>query len=199
MGVQILTGPATEPVSLNEAKLHLRVDITEDDALITRLIVGAREWAEKYTRRSLITQDLRLSLDSFPIDGGAIEIPRGPVQSSPVLVVAFTNVNGISENLEGCQLDNSSLDELHRLLPPVGESWPSTRDQVNAVLIDYRAGYGDAEDVPADIRTAILLHVGWHYENREAKPFGAASGGSFEVHRQALEQKLADYRLFTFV
>lgn len=198
MGVQVVTGPAVEPVSLAEAKLHLRVDITEDDTLITRLIVGAREWAEKYTRRSLVSQDLRLSLDAFPSDDGAIDLPRGPVQSSPVVTVSYTDVNGVSQSLEGCQLDNSSLDELHRLFPPIGDSWPSTRAQVGAVTIDYRAGYGNAAAVPADIRAAILLHVGWHYENREAKPFGAAAGGSFEVHRQALEQKLADFRLFTF-
>lgn len=49
MPLQLLTPPTAEPVSLVEAKLHLRVDFNDDDALITSLITAARQAAETIT------------------------------------------------------------------------------------------------------------------------------------------------------
>ncbi|MBW8067975.1 MAG: hypothetical protein GJU73_11120, partial [Ferrovum sp.] len=66
MPLQLISGPGVEPVSLLEAKAHLRVDIPDDDALITALIVAARMHAETVTRRALIAQSWKLVLDSFP-------------------------------------------------------------------------------------------------------------------------------------
>jgi uncharacterized phiE125 gp8 family phage protein len=66
MGLRQTTPPAVEPVSLAEAKLHLRVDITDDDALITGLIQGARYAAENMCRRVMVTQSWGLTLDGFP-------------------------------------------------------------------------------------------------------------------------------------
>src|SRR5690242_9322203 len=73
------SAPATEPVSLSEAKLFLRVDGTEEDAQITDCIEAARDSAEQYLRRSLITQNWSLWLDSQV--GGHIWLPMGPVQN----------------------------------------------------------------------------------------------------------------------
>jgi len=66
MSLTIVTPPAEEPVTLTEAKNHLRVDLSDDDSLISALIVAAREHAEAITRRAFITQTLKLSLDAFP-------------------------------------------------------------------------------------------------------------------------------------
>ncbi|HND40602.1 MAG TPA: head-tail connector protein, partial [Accumulibacter sp.] len=87
--------PASEPISLSEAKAHLRVDISDDDALITALITAARQFAETECTRALITQQWQLVLDAFPgpsllgvpygvpysIPGHAILLDRPPVQS----------------------------------------------------------------------------------------------------------------------
>jgi len=55
-----------------------------------------------------------------------------------------------------------------------GVGWPDTVVAVNAVRVNYTAGYGeDAEDVPQAIRQWILLRVGHWYENREASIVGA--------------------------
>lgn len=45
---------AVEPVTLDEAKKHLRVEFNDDDALIEGLIVAARQWAEDFLNRSLV-------------------------------------------------------------------------------------------------------------------------------------------------
>ena len=65
-GLTLVTAPASEPVSLTEAKAHLRLDSADDDSLITALIRSARETAEAHMRRALVSQTWRLSLDRFP-------------------------------------------------------------------------------------------------------------------------------------
>lgn len=181
MRVRVLTPPAAEPVSITEAKLHLRVDGTDEDALITALIVAARAAAEHETGRSLVTQTLRLTLDAFPADGG-IELLRGPVQS--ITQVQYVDAAGSTQTLSGSlyALDNASEYSSHYLLPAYGSTWPATREQANAVWVDYVAGYGNAAAVPQAIKQWILLAVGDMYANRErsaekpAVPHGFVAG-----------------------
>ena len=66
MGLRQTTPPAVEPLSLIEAKAHLRLDIPDDDALILGLISAARYAAENLCRRVMVTQSWELTLDGFP-------------------------------------------------------------------------------------------------------------------------------------
>jgi hypothetical protein len=68
--VNVKSAPPAEPVTRAEAKLHLKVDATADDALIDGLIVAAREWTENYCRRSWVQRTLELRLDCFPARSG---------------------------------------------------------------------------------------------------------------------------------
>lgn len=91
----LVSAPATEPVALSDAKTFLRVDGSEDDALITSLIATARRACEEYTKRAFITQTWKLALDRFPCDEDwdeleymlglsaqrPIQLPRQPIQS----------------------------------------------------------------------------------------------------------------------
>jgi uncharacterized phiE125 gp8 family phage protein len=74
MGLKVITAPTVEPVTLTEAKLHQRVDLSADDDLITMWITSIREHAEHLTERTLAPATYLLYLDAFPCDG--IEIPR---------------------------------------------------------------------------------------------------------------------------
>ena len=65
-GLTLVTAPASEPVSLAEAKAHLRIEAADDDSLIGALITAARQSAEAHMRRALMSQTWRLSLDRFP-------------------------------------------------------------------------------------------------------------------------------------
>lgn len=203
MQVEVVTAPASEPVTLQEAKDHLRVEVTTDDALIGRLITDAREWAERYTRRGLITQTWRLWLDEFPDGDDADEystvmLPGGKVQS--VSSVKYTDTAGAIQTLDpaGYTLSSRGPDAIARLRPSYGNTWPATRDQADAVQVEYVVGYGAAAAVPSQIKQAVLLHVGWHYEHREPNTFGAIPAGAFDQVRAALELKLVDLRQFTF-
>lgn len=150
-GLTRLAAPAYEPLTLAEAKLYLRVDHPEDDRDILRLITSARETAEEYLRRSLVTQDWRLERE----DGLSerTRLPRGPVQS--ILSVEVLNADGsVQQTLSpGLYRLAASRREL------VADTCLAARTR-----IAYRAGYGNAESVPAVIRQGILAHVGALYE-----------------------------------
>jgi uncharacterized phiE125 gp8 family phage protein len=71
------TAPSVEPISTAEAKLHCRVDATDEDTLIAALIVAAREYAEKYTGRALITRTVTIL---EPVTSDPVELPLPPLQ-----------------------------------------------------------------------------------------------------------------------
>src|SRR5262245_32806492 len=89
--VNVITPPATEPVTRTEAKAHLRVDFTTDDTYIDDLIATARHEAEKWARRALITQTLELRMPYWP-NAYSLALPRSPVQS--ITSITYTDDQG---------------------------------------------------------------------------------------------------------
>lgn len=157
--------PTAEPILLDEAKAHCRVDITDDDALITALIIAAREYVEEQTARQLITATWVRHLDCFP--AGVIELPRPPLIS--VGAITYIDPNGVIQTLDPSQYTVDIWTEPGRLLPAFGLSWPSHRRGPSSVAIPYQAGYGAAGTaVPRSLRQAMLLLIGGWYENRES-------------------------------
>lgn len=75
-GLSLYSPPVQEPVTLAEAKTHLRVTYTDDDALIAELITAARQWFEEQTYRALVTQTWDLKLDELPRGDDPIRVPR---------------------------------------------------------------------------------------------------------------------------
>lgn len=203
MKLELVTAPAAEPVTLTEAKLHCRVDGNDEDTAISLLISDARTWAERFTRRALMPQTWRGWLDRFPDGTGALkysmEIPLAPVTA--IASIKYTDVAGVLTTITGTdyQLDAKAQGKFPRVLPAYGISWPYAREDVNAVVVEFTAGYADAAAVPAPIKQAMLLHLGWHYEHREMEPFGMGGDGVWGQMERALERKLADWRIFTFV
>ena len=160
------TPPASEPVSLAEAKLHLKIEAldTAEDSLIQRLIVVARRRAEVSTGRALVTQTWTLALDGFP--GGVIDVPRPPLSS--VASITYIDPEGATQILAADRYRVDAQREPGRLTPAWDESWPATRPVSNAVEVEFVAGYGTTSDeVPEDLRQALLLIVGRYYAHRE--------------------------------
>lgn len=164
MNWKLVTPPASEPVSLDEAKSQLRVDGDEENDFITGLIVAAREYFEETAWRALITQTWRLSLASWPDE---IELPRAPLQS--VTFIKYKNSAGVQATVDSSIYLVDTESEPGRIVLASGKSWPSEElYQVNPVQITYVAGYGDAAAVPERMKQAIKLLIGHWYENREA-------------------------------
>ena len=166
--MKLITPPTVEPITLAEARTHLRVTHTDEDALITSLISVARADAENELQRSLITQTREIARDAFP---AAIELTFGPVIA--VTSVKFDDPAGIEQTLDPAtyRLDTFRLSGW--IVPDPDYSWPETRQHVNAVRVRYVAGYGPAaSDVPAPIRQWILLRIGTLFEHRESVAAG---------------------------
>lgn len=180
MALKKITPPAIEPVSLAEAKSHLRVDGTDEDDLITGWITTAREYAEGYQNRTYITQTWELWLDCWP-RGDYIRIPRPPLQV--VASVKYYGTDGTEYTMDPGDYIVDAVSEPGRVALGYGKTWPATTLRpVNGIVARYTAGYGDgAEDVPKMVKQAILLMVGHWYRNREAA--GKVEGEiAFAVH-----------------
>lgn len=165
MKLILSVAPAEEPVSLASARLHLRIDDTADDDLITALIVAARQRFESVTWRSLITQTLVLRLDEWPADN-CIELPRPPLVS--VTSVQYTDEAGDTTTFASSNYLVSTAGEPGAIVLKAAAAWPSaTLQAVDGVTVTYVAGYGDAANVPQIIKQALLMLVAHWYENRE--------------------------------
>jgi len=177
--MQLITPPAAEPVSLAEAKLHLRVDFDEDDALIQALISAARQAAEMLTQRQLVTARWRMVLDSFPgsglmgvpagqtftLPGHAILIPKSPLQS--VVEIRYLDMAGVSQVMPSAHYTVDKACEPARITPVFGQIWPVALPQIGAVSVTFDAGYGSAADVPEGLKSWIKLRLGSLYAHRE--------------------------------
>ncbi|HDR8932974.1 head-tail connector protein [Burkholderia vietnamiensis] len=195
MGIRLTQAPAEEPVTLEEAKLHLRVIDSSEDALISLLISAARVHAENVCRRVFVTQKWDLFLDAFPfytyygvipgyvpVDqlpaawmtmrnyavrfrGSKIDIPFPRLQS--VDAVKYIDAFGNQQTMDPSLYVVDNISEPGVLTPATGTYWPDTLNTTNAVQISFTAGYGDASAVPAGIKSWILIRLATLYENRE--------------------------------
>lgn len=190
------SGPAVEPVTVAEAKAHLRVDISDDDAYIGTLITAAREWVEAYLDRTLVNTQWVMRLDSFPLED--IELPRPPMVSSGTATsvsVTYTYTSGATAvySSSSYRVDRASTPGAVR--PIYGGTWPSGMTDENAVSVTWWAGFGaDGSSVPASIRHAMLMLIGFWYENRGAVLVGSVSKPlEFAVESLLSTQKWGGY------
>lgn len=179
MPLQLVTPPAEEPVSLAEAKQHLRVDGGDDDLLIGSLIIAARQAAETKTGRQLITARWKLVLDAFPgpslmqsatgasfsLPGHAILLAKCPVQA--VVSIEYMDMNGATQVMPPGDYVLDAACEPARLTPVFGKTWPPTLPQIGSVIVTFDAGYGAGSSVPEGIKSWIKLRVGSLYGHRE--------------------------------
>jgi uncharacterized phiE125 gp8 family phage protein len=171
MTLVMTNGPALEPVTVAEAKAHLRVDASSEDALIASLIITSRLHVEAALGIALISQAWSYFIDRWPTSG-QVSLPLKPVQS--VDVVRVWSADSTSQMLSAASYALDGVGAPPRLswvgpFPP-----PVAGRTVNGIEIALTAGYGDAAgDVPAPIRQALLLLVAHWYENREPVEIGA--------------------------
>lgn len=164
--LQLVLGPVEEPVGLDEAKLHCRVDLDDDDLLIEDLIVSARQSLEIETARSFLTTQWAMRTDAFPCGSQTIALPRSPLQS--VESITYLDVDGAEQTLSTDVYGADLHSEPGRIYLKPSQSWPSVYAIPQPITISFTAGWFDVTEVPGGIKSAIKLLVAHWYEQREA-------------------------------
>ena len=180
----LLAGPAEEPVSLVEAKAFLKVDDSAEDALITTLSGAARLHIEGVTGRALLAQSWRVVLDGWP-DNRQVKLPVVPFMA--LTEISAYDAAGAAHELPLAQF----MSEPDRLLLPADVAGMPVLRERQGLEIDYVAGFGtEPADVPADIRQALLLLVGYWFEHRDA----VIVAGSGAVVPSGFDRMVAGYK-----
>jgi len=176
MGLTLVTPAAASPVTLAEAKAWCRVNGTASDGMVTTMLEAAVTLVEEYLGKALgSSQTWRLSLDAFT---DTIELVRGPVTA--VTAVTYTDLDGVEQTVDTDIYTLDLVSDPAWVVLNSGESWPEPMDVVNAVQIEFVAGY---PSLPAPIKTGLLSLVAQWYDNRTP---GAMSDG--------IKQMLSPYR-----
>ena len=173
-------GAAAEPVTLTEVKDQLRVIGSDEDDLLNRLIIAATDYTENVTQRALIEGTVDLYADRFPLRCDIpINIPLPPLIS--VTSIKYFDNQGIEQTWSNTLYTvDTDQDYCALVYPNQNQSYPSVRDFPKAVHIEYQAGYAAtvvspadlANNVPDEIKQAILMLIGHWHENREASTAG---------------------------
>lgn len=175
----LLAGAVEEPVSLAETKLFLRLDGDAEDGLVASLIAAARLHVEAATGRALVRQSWRLVLDAWPAE------LRVPV--SPVIEVIEARAFDEQDDEHGLAIDAIQVAGDRLLLPGTVAGMPVLRARLG-LEIDYVAGFGDAADVPPDLKQAVLALVAHWFEHRDLAVADAVAPVGFDRllagHRQ---------------
>jgi len=204
MAPTLLTPPSSLPVSVDEAKSHLRIEADDltaaDAALLHHYIHAATNYVEEYLRRRLITQTWKFYLDAFPANDGEIVVPISPLLDVEVNNFIFFDVAGnattVDNELYVVDAPSGPNPPRGRIVLDYGKQWPTTaREHQNAIEIVVDVGYGATiAAVPEAIRIAILQLAGNMYANRET----VVTGTIATKMPMSAEFLLSPYRLFEF-
>jgi len=180
-GLQILTPPVGEPVSLCEAKQWARIFTPDDDALVQGLIVSARKYVEETYNLSLVSRTYRTTIDRFPRysssavwqynsdaiwqqrlpvtqlsgqwypDRASIRLTRPPAQA--VLQITYADPLNIGNRLvvDPSVYNVDVTTSPARVAPAYGQIWPIVLQQLASVQTDYVAGYGPVTNLTAAV------------------------------------------------
>ena len=190
-GIQIVTAPVIEPISINEVQSYLRIPEDEDLDIIRSLIIVARQMCEEYTGRAILTQTVDMFLDGAnetdePLREGMttgpylnfyknyLVLPKSPIQS-------ITSVSTFADDDTETTFASSKyfadiVREPARIVLRTGETWPTALRVANAIKVRYTAGYATIEDIPKPMLLAMQQYIAFLYDQRgDMKDYQQAS------------------------
>ena len=163
--LQQTVAPTDEVWDLHEVKALLRIDTSDEDALLFAMLQAGIAYVETVTDRQLLPATWKLYLDAFATE---IRLPRPPTTS--ITSVEYLDTAGNLQTLATTEYQTDLVSEPARIRLAEGKSWPSVQaDTLNVVHITYVSGYADADNVPQPLRQAVSMIVGDLYEHREAR------------------------------
>jgi uncharacterized phiE125 gp8 family phage protein len=173
MQLIIETPPESEPISVDELALHLRIDEydSDSDSELYDIITAAREIVEDITSRKLFTQTWNCYIDKFP-SANSFKLPFGNLQS--VEHLKYTDSDGVDTTLT----ENTDYivelngEQCGKIVLPYSVSWPSfTEYSSNPIEVQFTCGWSDVANIPGKYKSAIKLICGDLYKNREIQDY----------------------------
>ncbi len=171
MALSLVTDVTAEPVTLDEQKLHLRIDTDDDDSYISSCIVAARHWIEGQTKRAIMDQTWDYGIDyAWPVKFGThrIDFPLNPVaaQGSPETIsITYVDDDGASQTLATSQYTIAARRHGSYIVPAFNITWPSVRWVPDAITVQFVAG--DSDNIPQELHRAVMILAGHYHEKRE--------------------------------
>lgn len=200
MNLKIMEAPTAEPVTLTEAKEHLRITHSNEDSFITKLVKVARQRSETLTKLALASATFKYTIDKFPADE-VITLPMPPLEE--VSSVKYLDTDGVEYTLDSG--DYIVYDDVPaKIIPAYNQNFPDIElYPIGAVRITYKAGYREFEEedeiqsliIPEEIKQAMLLIIADYYEHREDL---LASGHIPKVIPFGAEALLTSYKNWSF-
>ena len=178
--------PIVWPITVDELKLWAKIFNSAQDGLLQTIINGVTLQAERYTKKSFITKEYETKRDVF---GDLDESPNPGftnLNNCPVVLrrSPFVKVESITYISDGSPVVMPEADyqvatkeAYSQVYTTDSSSWPTIdTDVVQPITINFKAGFGEtADDVPDDIKDAILAHATAVYKNSGDCSSGAAS------------------------
>lgn len=190
MALQFRSGPAIEPVSLNDTKSFLRIDAADDDILVASLITAARIYIETTIGKILITEQWSYFKDCWP-QSGILHLPLSPLKSVDEIRLHQENETFEIISTEDYATDLVSNQPRIKFLKQTNHQTKTSA--FNQIEVRFTAGFGDTEEaVPNDLRQALLMLVSHWYEQRE--PIGL--GGTFNEIPTTVSALIANYKSY---
>ena len=185
--LDVITAPAEFPVTRDEMKSWLGITqtVTDHDVEIDLCLTAARDWIEKAGKLTLIKTVRRMTLDGFPDatstnERGIIEFKRSPLIA--VDSIKYIDTAGVQQTLEASKYQADTRSDPGRVAPAWGESWPSTRDQLGTVELQYQCGFGTGrDDIPGTLLGLMRFIASHWFSNRETVSVGT---GTKEIEYQ---------------
>jgi len=157
--IQITTQPTSEPVTTSDLHAWLRLNTTDEDAILASLITTARQQFEHLTQRAVLPTTFRQYTDRIR---HGVTLLRGPVTS--ITGVHYYDGNDNLQTDSTYSSDIVSLPARIRWINPLTISL-NVRPPV---YVDFVAGWADTSHVPVEVCTAIKLLAASYYETRSA-------------------------------
>lgn len=175
-----------EPITTAEAKKHLRVTSSADDALIVDKIAAAREWVENYTGLVLTRREVTESVTYFLAQ---TKLHAWPIAADQPVAIVYRDTSGAEQSIADAQLRATSRPGV--IYPPAGDRWPSNANVDGAIDVTFTAGYADAASLPKILKQAMLVMLTAFYEDREGgEMFEAAESSAKALCRRSKRRTL---------
>jgi uncharacterized phiE125 gp8 family phage protein len=160
-----VTPPAVSPVTLADAKAHMRVSFADDDALIGALLQAAVDHVDGWSGilgRCLINQDWSVSFGAW--GGRVLRLAFPDVSAAEV---TYRDSDGAEQTVDPALYAIKEDNQSAYLFLSADFERPILFDRPDAVTVTFAAGYASVTEVPAIHKQAIRLLVGYYFENRD--------------------------------